>query len=96
MICLLENILKQIPCGLHDWNKFIKPQEIIDTIHMTGFTDVLIQGFDLTGGMSGKTLINILSQGLNKPIVGTESESFEIQINNDISIWYIGKYFKKY
>lgn len=91
MIWLLENILKQMPCGLHDWNKFIKPHELIDTSHKTGFTDVLIKGFDLTGGMSIKTLMNMVFQGLNKPTVGTESELFEIQINNDISIWYIGK-----
>jgi 2-polyprenyl-6-hydroxyphenyl methylase/3-demethylubiquinone-9 3-methyltransferase len=26
MIWLLEDILKQIPRGLHDWNKFISPR----------------------------------------------------------------------
>ncbi|MBW4604647.1 MAG: bifunctional 2-polyprenyl-6-hydroxyphenol methylase/3-demethylubiquinol 3-O-methyltransferase UbiG [Calothrix sp. FI2-JRJ7] len=91
MIWLLENILNQMPRGLHDWNKFIKPQELIDTSYNTGFTDVLIKGFDLTGGMSIKTLKNILFQGLNNTKKGADSELFEIEINDDISIWYIGK-----
>jgi 2-polyprenyl-6-hydroxyphenyl methylase/3-demethylubiquinone-9 3-methyltransferase len=91
MIWLLESILKQIPRGLHDWNKFITPQELIDTIHKTGFTNVLIKGFDLTGGMSFQILMNMFSQGLNNIKGGASSKLFEIEINDDISVWYIGK-----
>jgi 2-polyprenyl-6-hydroxyphenyl methylase/3-demethylubiquinone-9 3-methyltransferase len=91
MIWLLEDILKQIPRGLHDWNKFIQPQELIELIEKTGFADVIIKGFDLTGGTNFKTLINIVLRGLSKQREGGEVELFEIQINEDTSVCYIGK-----
>jgi len=91
MIWLLEDTLKQIPPGLHDWNKFIKPQEMIETMKTAGFADVVIKGFDLTGGSSFKTLKNVLLKGLNNQIQGEKAELFEIKINNDTSVCYIGK-----
>lgn len=91
MIWLLEDILKQIPRGLHDWNKFIQPQELIRIMQRTGFTDVVLKGFDLTGGTNFKTLRDIVSRGLSKQKEGGEVELFEIQINEDTSVWYIGK-----
>jgi 2-polyprenyl-6-hydroxyphenyl methylase/3-demethylubiquinone-9 3-methyltransferase len=91
MIWLLEDILKQIPRGLHDWNKFIQPQELIDVMERTGFADVVIKGFDLTGGTNFKTLRDIVLKGLSKQREGGEVELFEIQINEDTSVCYIGK-----
>jgi 2-polyprenyl-6-hydroxyphenyl methylase/3-demethylubiquinone-9 3-methyltransferase len=91
MIWLLEDILKQIPRGLHDWNKFILPQELIEVMEITGFADVVIKGFDLTGGTNFKTLRDIVLKGLSKPREGGEVELFEIQINEDTSVCYIGK-----
>ncbi len=91
MIWLLEDILKQIPRGLHDWNKFIQPQELIDVMERTGFADVAIKGFDLTGGTNFKTLRDIVLRGLSKQREGGEVELFEIQINEDTSVCYIGK-----
>ena len=91
MIWLLEDILKQIPRGLHDWNKFIQPQELIDVMKKTGFDDVVIKGFDLTGGTNFKTLRDIVLRGLSKQREGGEVELFEIQINEDTSVCYIGK-----
>jgi 2-polyprenyl-6-hydroxyphenyl methylase/3-demethylubiquinone-9 3-methyltransferase len=91
MIWLLEDILKQIPRGLHDWNKFIQHQELIEVMEITGFADVVIEGFDLTGGTNFKTLRNIVLRGLSKPREGGKVELFEIKINEDTSVCYIGK-----
>ncbi|MBC1280159.1 3-demethylubiquinone-9 3-O-methyltransferase [Nostoc sp. UCD121] len=91
MIWLLEDTLKHIPPGLHDWNKFIKPQEMIEAMRNNGFADFEIKGFDLTGGSSFKTLRTILLKGLNNQIKGEKAELFEIEINNDTSVCYIGK-----
>ncbi len=91
MIWLLEDILKQIPRGLHDWNKFIQPQELIDVMERTGFIDVVIKGFDLTGGTNFKTLRDIVLRGLSKQREDGKVELFEIQINQDTSVCYIGK-----
>ncbi|MDH6060251.1 bifunctional 2-polyprenyl-6-hydroxyphenol methylase/3-demethylubiquinol 3-O-methyltransferase UbiG [Chrysosporum bergii ANA360D] len=90
MIWLLEDIVKQIPSGFHDWHKFIKPQELIDHLENNGFKNVVIRGFDLTRGMNFQTLINIFFKGL------TQKEVFTIQINEDTSVWYVGKAMKKY
>jgi 2-polyprenyl-6-hydroxyphenyl methylase/3-demethylubiquinone-9 3-methyltransferase len=91
MIWLLEDILKQIPRGLHDWNKFIKPDELIDVMEKSGFADILIKGFDVTDGANFKTLKDILLKGLNNHREGEKAELFPIQINEDTSVCYIGK-----
>lgn len=91
MIWLLEDILKQIPRGLHDWNKFIQPQELIAVMERNGFAEVVIKGFDLTGGTNFKTLRDIVLRGLSKQSEDGEVELFEIQINEDTSVCYIGK-----
>jgi 2-polyprenyl-6-hydroxyphenyl methylase/3-demethylubiquinone-9 3-methyltransferase len=91
MIWLLEDILKQIPRGLHDWNKFIQPHELMDVMGKNGFADIVIKGFDLTGGTNFKTLKDIVLRGLSKQKKGGEVEFFEILINEDTSVWYIGK-----
>lgn len=91
MIWLLEDILKQLPKGLHDWNKFITPQELITNMENTGFRDIVIKGFDMTDGTNFQTLINMVFQGLNHQNKDNKFESFKIQINEDTSVWYIGK-----
>ncbi|MCC5659982.1 bifunctional 2-polyprenyl-6-hydroxyphenol methylase/3-demethylubiquinol 3-O-methyltransferase UbiG [Nostoc sp. XA010] len=91
MLWLLEDTLKHLPSGLHDWKKFIKPQEIEEVMEMAGFGDFEIKGFDLTGGTNFKTLKNVLLKGLNNQSKGEKTELFEIKINNDTSVCYIGK-----
>ena len=55
MIWLLENILRQIPCGIHDWQKFITPTELNAVLTQQGLTTHSIAGFDLFGsGILGK------------------------------------------
>jgi 2-polyprenyl-6-hydroxyphenyl methylase/3-demethylubiquinone-9 3-methyltransferase len=91
MIWLLEDTLKHLPSGLHDWNKFIKPQEMKEIMERAGFADVEIKGFDLTGGTNFKTLKNMLLKGLKNQTKDDKVELFEIEINNDTSVCYIGK-----
>jgi hypothetical protein len=47
--------------------------------------------FDLTGGTNFKTLRDIVLRGLSKQKKGGEVELFEIQINEDTSVSYIGR-----
>lgn len=49
MIWVMENILREIQRGIHDWEKFIKPEELTDLVQKNGFTDVEIKGFDVFG-----------------------------------------------
>ncbi|MEM9152556.1 MAG: bifunctional 2-polyprenyl-6-hydroxyphenol methylase/3-demethylubiquinol 3-O-methyltransferase UbiG, partial [Cyanobacteria bacterium P01_F01_bin.3] len=55
MIWLLENTLRQIPCGVHDWNKFITPAELSTLLTASQLQPTAIAGFDLFGkGILGK------------------------------------------
>ena len=55
MIWLLENTLRQIPCGVHDWHKFITPAELTERLKQQEMEGVAIAGFDLFGkGILGK------------------------------------------
>lgn len=55
MIWLLENTLRQIPCGVHDWRKFITPAELTNVIAQQQMQIVCLTGFDLFGkGVFGK------------------------------------------
>lgn len=91
MIWLLEDILKQLPKGLHDWNKFIPPQELMTSMEKNGFTDIVVKGFDMTDGTNFQTLKNMVFKGLNNQNKNNKFELFKIQINEDTSVWYIGK-----
>jgi len=95
MIWLLEDILKQLPQGLHDWNKFIKPQELKEIMERVGFADILIKGFDVTDGTNFNTLRDIMLKGLTNQREGKKSNLFKIQINEDTSVCYIGKAVKR-
>lgn len=83
MIWLLENILQEIPRGIHDWQKFIKPSELTDLMHSNGFTNIEIKGFDLFG------------EGLHRNIIAyiyyKQTRGFQAKINNNTSVSYIGK-----
>ncbi len=94
MIWLMEDILKRLPKGLHDWHKFIKPKALITTLQQSDFQEILIKGFDLTGGMSLETLKNVFLKGLTQTNSEQNSALFSIKINDDTSVWYIGKAMK--
>jgi 2-polyprenyl-6-hydroxyphenyl methylase/3-demethylubiquinone-9 3-methyltransferase len=91
MIWLLEDMLRQIPRGFHDWDKFIKPRELINRMKTVGFEEIVLKGFDMIDNANLQTLTNILFQGLSSHHKSKNSELFEIKINDDTSVWYIGK-----
>ncbi|HHP7245728.1 MAG TPA: bifunctional 2-polyprenyl-6-hydroxyphenol methylase/3-demethylubiquinol 3-O-methyltransferase UbiG [Elainellaceae cyanobacterium] len=49
MIGLLEYVLNEIPVGIHDWHKFIRPTDLINSLTRLGFTEIDISGFNLFG-----------------------------------------------
>ena len=82
MIWFLENILRQIPRGVHDWNKFLRTEELEQFLRHSNFSDIQIQGFDLFG----RTLtdkLRVLKQ------FWTTGE-FQVQFDDDTEIMYIG------
>ena len=55
MIWLLENTLRQIPSGVHDWHKFITPTELSTLLEQQQLQIQSLSGFDLFGkGVLGK------------------------------------------
>ena len=92
MIWLLENILKQLPQGFHDWNKFISPQELREVLAKNGFSQTEIRGFDITNQADFKMFQKILSKGLQDY---QRDDLFPIQLNDDVSVCYIGKAIKQ-
>lgn len=86
MIWLLENLVKEIPQGVHDWNKFIQPKELKELMEGKGFTNIEIKGFDVFGNTLYK---NILSYIRYKKTGG-----FKAKISDDLSLMYIGKAIK--
>ncbi|OKH20751.1 bifunctional 2-polyprenyl-6-hydroxyphenol methylase/3-demethylubiquinol 3-O-methyltransferase UbiG [Chroogloeocystis siderophila] len=83
MIWLMENILGEIQQGVHDWNKFIKPEELINLLENSGFEEIEIRGFDIFG--------EALRLDLTKYIQFKKTNKFNVTINDDTSINYIGK-----
>jgi 2-polyprenyl-6-hydroxyphenyl methylase/3-demethylubiquinone-9 3-methyltransferase len=51
MIGMMENILQEIKRGVHDWDKFITPEELSLVMRDTGFGNIEIKGFDMFGEM---------------------------------------------
>lgn len=83
MILLMENILGEIQKGVHDWDKFITPQELTAWMHQIGFGQIEIKGFDVFGDalrLNLKTYLDYRKTGV-----------VNVNINDDTSINYIGK-----
>lgn len=83
MIWLLENVLREIPRGIHDWQKFIKPEDLTDSLHKNSFTSIEIKGFDLFG--------ETLHRNIFAYIHYKKTGGFQAKINNNTSLMYIGK-----
>ncbi len=113
MIWLMENLLRLIPLGVHDWDKFIQPEELKELMVSLDFIEVEMKGFDLFGEV-GYVLgeLNILRKNLKfdkslqvfiRKLVQVfkanflnyqlyrKTGSFQVSLNEDISIMYIGK-----
>lgn len=83
MIWLLENVLREIPCGIHDWQKFVKPEELIGLMKKTGFIDFEMKGFNIFGESLYKNVLAYVYYRQNK--------NFRISISDKLSVMYIGK-----
>jgi 2-polyprenyl-6-hydroxyphenyl methylase / 3-demethylubiquinone-9 3-methyltransferase len=83
MIWLMENLLGEIERGVHDWNKFITPVEVTELLKQYDFAQIEIKGFDLFGEALRFNLANYIQY--------KKTGTFEITINEDTSINYIGK-----
>lgn len=86
MIWLLENILREIPQGVHDWNKFIPPQELTCLLHQAGLTDIEIYGLSL--------LKNSLKENFQAYLHYKRTGSVDMGLSEDISVTYLGKAIK--
>jgi 2-polyprenyl-6-hydroxyphenyl methylase/3-demethylubiquinone-9 3-methyltransferase len=83
MILILENLLCEIPKGVHDWNKFIKPKELLKVLTNRGFGNIEIKGFDLFG--------NTLYQNALAYLYYKKTGGFQVRISDNPSVMYIGK-----
>ena len=77
MIWLLENIAKEIPKGVHEWRKFIKPTELTRLLHNSNFSNLDMKGLDIKGRDSN-------------------TGCFKAEINDNLSVMYIGKCTKSF
>ncbi|MDX2217088.1 MAG: bifunctional 2-polyprenyl-6-hydroxyphenol methylase/3-demethylubiquinol 3-O-methyltransferase UbiG [Oculatellaceae cyanobacterium bins.114] len=82
MIWLLEELLQEIPRGIHDWDKFIQPEELTEWMQAIGFSKIEIKGFNIFGTT---VLENIAAYQHYRQTGG-----FRVQINGDVSLMYIG------
>lgn len=82
MIWLLEDILRQIPRGVHDWNKFLRPDELQQYLKQHNFSDIQIHGFDLFGR-------NAIAN-LRALQYFWRTGEFQVQFDDDTQVMYIG------
>ncbi|TVQ12219.1 MAG: 3-demethylubiquinone-9 3-O-methyltransferase [Leptolyngbya sp. DLM2.Bin27] len=82
MIWLLENILRQIPAGIHDWEKFITPDELSTMLAQAGFGETQMDGFNLFGSTVGE----IIAAYRRYQATGR----FEARFDDDMRVMYIG------
>jgi len=61
MISLMEDTLKAIPKGSHNWNKFIEPEKLRFLLSNSGFTEIEIKGFEVKGRdeKTGQMIVDI-------------------------------------
>lgn len=83
MIWLLEEILQEIPRGIHDWKKFIKPEELNELMQHYGFINAEIKGFNLFDN----TIWDYFAAYWHYKKTG----GFRVSINDNTSVMYIGK-----
>jgi 2-polyprenyl-6-hydroxyphenyl methylase/3-demethylubiquinone-9 3-methyltransferase len=82
MIWLLETLLRQIPVGIHDWEKFLPPQELHTMLTQSGFDSVQMAGFNLFGS----TVPELIAAYRLYQATGT----FDARFDDDMRVMYIG------
>jgi len=71
MISLMEDTLKAIPKGSHDWNKFVEPEILKTVLIKNGFNEIEIKGFEVKGrdDKTGQMIVEI-NTNLNVMYIG--------------------------
>ncbi|WP_088890302.1 bifunctional 2-polyprenyl-6-hydroxyphenol methylase/3-demethylubiquinol 3-O-methyltransferase UbiG [Leptolyngbya ohadii] len=82
MIWLLEDLMRQIPQGIHDWQKFIQPEELRALMRETGFAAIEFCGFNVLGETVGE---NIAAYRHYR-----RTGAFKIRFSDNLSVMYIG------
>ena len=52
-IWVMEHVLKRIPVRSHDWQRFIRPAELVESLEACGFRSRELRGLALKGGVPG-------------------------------------------
>lgn len=82
MIWLLEDVLRQIPRGIHDWHQFVPPEELHQLLTQAGFSPVTLQGFDLLGRTPLAQITNLIHF--------LKTGGFQVRFDNNTEVMYIG------
>ncbi|MEM7793884.1 MAG: bifunctional 2-polyprenyl-6-hydroxyphenol methylase/3-demethylubiquinol 3-O-methyltransferase UbiG [Cyanobacteria bacterium P01_C01_bin.118] len=82
MIWLLENVLRQIPQGIHDWRKFVRPEELDELLLQAGFAKATMEGFDLFGRNPLAQITNLMHFW--------KTGGFRVRFDEDTRVMYIG------
>ncbi len=82
MIWLLENLLRQIPPGIHDWRKFITPQELAHWAQQAGLRKIKVKGFNLFG--------STVSAHISAYRYYQRTGNFQARFDGDTRVMYIG------
>jgi 2-polyprenyl-6-hydroxyphenyl methylase / 3-demethylubiquinone-9 3-methyltransferase len=83
MIWFMEGVIKAIDRGIHDWEKFIKPEELTSWMQSQSFTNIEMKGFSLFGD----SLPNAIATFWRYKKTGNLS----VSIIENTSVMYIGK-----
>ncbi|MEM1172837.1 MAG: bifunctional 2-polyprenyl-6-hydroxyphenol methylase/3-demethylubiquinol 3-O-methyltransferase UbiG [Cyanobacteria bacterium P01_H01_bin.35] len=113
MIWLMENLLRLIPLGVHDWNNFIQPEELKELMFSLDFVEIEMKGFDLFGEIGSvlgelnifrknlkldrslqvfiRKLVQVWKANVINYQLYQKTGYFQVSLNEDMSIMYIGK-----
>ena len=82
MIWLLETLLRLIPAGVHDWERFVTPEALEGWLVASGFSAIRMQGMDLFGRGPLRTAGRLLHY------LGTGG--FQADFDQDLAVMFIG------
>jgi 2-polyprenyl-6-hydroxyphenyl methylase/3-demethylubiquinone-9 3-methyltransferase len=82
MIWLLETLLRLIPAGVHDWERFVTPVALRGWLVARGFSAIAMQGMDLFGRGPLRTLGRLLHYW--------RTGGFQVGFDDDLAVMFIG------
>jgi 2-polyprenyl-6-hydroxyphenyl methylase/3-demethylubiquinone-9 3-methyltransferase len=82
MIWLLEILLRLIPAGVHDWERFVAPVALRGWLVASGFSVITMQGMDLFGRGPLRTLGRLFHY--------RRTGDFQVEFDQDLSVMVIG------